>query len=192
MKNNEEGSENNKDEAVKASWVKMMLTRMDNWRKRIILTDVEVAQEARQRYNSSTLLKAGWMDDDPSYYSGIPGRLQDLDGEKLMRMFYSLKEMRGDKTALDFVRMIQAMPSLACINVINAIHTFEGNNWIYDPKVVGVDTSKNPVSVDSEATLFGTLAGMRITDETTDIKAQFKTLLDASNIKVSEPQIIDV
>lgn len=122
-----------KDEAEKKALIPRLIGNLRKW----VETKQQEEREQRSReFNAEKLMIEGGMAPVASYYSGLPGSLEDLDGERVIRMYRALERNKGKTEADDFAYMLLNMPSLAGTNVVNAILELERNNWVYDPDII--------------------------------------------------------
>ncbi|MFC1697005.1 hypothetical protein ACFL1H_01620 [Nanoarchaeota archaeon] len=119
------------------------------------------------------IVQSTGMATDPSYYSGMGANLQDLDSNKLEKIYSGIEEKVDILAAKNFVYMVRDIPVMSATDFLITLYHLESNRWSWEGKLI---SNKKGMYINSRDTAFATAVGAfdsNKKDQTGKIVGQF-------------------
>lgn len=122
------------------------------------------------------ILTLSGVDPEPSYYSGRPATLSDLNSKILEKIYRGIAENISKEAADNYLQLVDELEYLSATAFLKMIYRLEQNEWKFDYSIA---QNNSNTAFTSPGTMFGTF-GSRLgqsnscrNDVTIDIKREF-------------------
>ena len=125
------------------------------------------------------------MSGRPEFYSGRGAITDDLNDQKLERIYEKIERAYGKETAQNFAQMVADIPVLSATDFLLSLYQLEANEWKWEERLLshhnGIYHTDIPTAMGTVLSVLG--GGSNKRDETRVIRNSF---LQRHGIKISE------
>lgn len=122
------------------------------------------------------ILTLSGVDPEPSFYSGRPATLSDLNSKILENIYQGIAENISNEAADNYLQLVDELEYLSATAFLKMIYRLENNEWKFDYRLA---QNNSDTSLTSPGTMFGTMGARlershrRTNNDTIDIKREF-------------------